>query len=138
MATNPREGYRERIAEGDVVYIVEGENTVGGGELTVKKATVRDAEPHRRYPFVQPWKELTEPPTGVGTMVSLSPRAMFTAQEIARLVRNHEGPLNCDPRHVDELIKDPEAHPELVIILGGAVMDRTIDDELRRPHDIEY
>lgn len=35
-----RQGYRERLSKGDVVYFVEGENIIGGGNLTVKKASV--------------------------------------------------------------------------------------------------
>jgi len=137
-----REGYRHRLAEGDVVYFVEGENSIGAGDLTVKKATVGSTTGpggwERHYPFVNIWDNPSEEPRGAWVSTSRSPRELFTTEEVARVLRDQEGPLASDTRPVDELLVDPIASKELAGALGGAAIQRLAQDELRRPGDPEY
>ena len=137
MATNTREGYRERLSKGDVVYLIDGETVAGTGRPIVKKASVDMLEEGKRYPFVKLWESVDQEPRG-GFVTSRSPRELFTAEEVARLIRQHEGPHGIDDRPIDELVVDAIANQELTAVLGGAAIQRLADDELRRPGDPEY
>lgn len=137
-----RKGYRERLDEGAVVYFVEGVNAVGGGNLSVKKGSVGSIKTpnggDRRYPFVNIWDNPDTPPEGAWVSVSLSPRVLFTAEEVRRILRDQEGPLGFEQRSIDELMIDPALGEELAGVLGGAAIKRLAEDELRRPGDPEY
>ena len=144
MLDTIREGYRSRLHKGDVVYLVEGEGVTGSfsDDLSVKKASVSSMNlpggQERHYPFVALWDEVDQAPEGTSVNVSKSPRELFTAEEVMRVLRQYEGPLGADDRPVDALLADPLANQELAAVLGGAVMQRLADDELRRPGDPEY
>ncbi len=137
-----REGYRQRLTKGDIVYFVEGENSIGAGDLAVKKATVDSTTGpggwKRHYPSVSIWDNPSEEPKGAWVSIARSPRELFTAEEVARVLRDQEGPLASDTRPVDELLVDPIAGKELAGALGGAAITRLAQDELRRPGDPEY
>ena len=137
-----RKGYRERLDEGDVVYFVEGVNAVGGGDLGVKKGSVGSIKTpsggNRHYPFVNIWDSPDKPPKSAWVSVALSPRVLFTAEEVRRILRDQEGPLGFEQRSIDELMIDPSLNEELAGALGGAAIKRLAEDELRQPGDPEY
>lgn len=142
MSDQMRKGYRERLAEGDVVYVAEGEGFHGGPDntLIVKKGTIKQTHynGHRkRYPLVGLWDDFEqEPACYVGA--GFSPRQLFTAQEIARVLRDEQGPIAIDERPLDELLADPVANREVAIALAAETIGRMADDDFRRPHDPEY
>jgi hypothetical protein len=92
----------------------------------------------RHYPFVSLWDSVDKDPKGLGMSVAKSPRELFTENEVMRAIVQHEGPLGIDERPVDALVTDPIARQELTAVLGGIVVDRLAQDELRRPGDPEY
>ena len=132
-----REGYRKRLSEGDIVYFVEGRGETGAGDLVVKKGSIYSAPPHINYPSVSVWDNV-ERRSSCNPTVALSPRSLFTAKEIKRLISQHEGPLGIDERPIDSLVSDPLANLELTAIVGGAAIQRLAEDELRNPRDPEY
>jgi hypothetical protein len=92
-----------------------------------------------RYPSVVYWEDVDIDPAGsVGTVTSRSPRELFTREEVLRIIRQHEGSLGIGSLPIDELLIDPTANQELTAVLGGVVMQRLADDELRNPGDPEY
>lgn len=139
-----RQGYRSRLIEGDVVYFVEGEGITGSrsDRPVVKKAsvssTLSSGGHERHYPIVALWDLPDIDPKGRGVNVSKSPRELFTLEEVQRAIRQLEGPLGIDDRPVDALIIDSLSNQELTAVLGGVVMQRLADDELRNPGDPEY
>jgi hypothetical protein len=144
MANEARQGYRSRLNKGDVVYFVEGEGVMGSpsDRPVVKKASVSSTKLpggyERHYPFVALWNQVDKDPKGLGFNVAKSPRELFTEEEVQRAIRQHEGPLGIDDRPVDALVVDPLANQELTAVLGGVVMQRLAEDELRNPGDPEY
>lgn len=144
MSNNAVEGYRERLTEGTVVYFVEGEGVEGSRNArpVVKKASVTSTKlpggHDRHYPYVAIWDTVENDPQGLGFNTSLSPRELFTKEEVLRSIHQHEGPLNIDDRPIDALVVDPLANQVLTAVLGGVVMQRLAEDELRNPGDPEY
>lgn len=138
-----REGYRERLHEGDIAYIVEGPNPYAPNKErpVVKKITVKDThyEGYRRhYPFITRWSSLQEAPGETGLATSVSPRELFTAAEVARVISKEDGLLGTDSRPIDEIIADPAAMPLLAEALGAAIMTRMTDESMHHRHDPEY
>jgi hypothetical protein len=140
-----REGYRNRLQEDEIVYFVAGDNVIAAkdGPQAVRKGTVNSVsygEYRRRYPYVALWETVDEDPVARGayTCISLSPRELFTSEEVERVRRKDQGPLGMDERAIDEIVADPVTNQELMIALGAAMLDRMAEDELRRPRDPEY
>lgn len=143
MHEKSRAGYRERLTEGDIVYLAEGQGATGSPNqpIAAKKATVLSTHYQgeaRHYPIVLLWDKVDKDPGKNGFASSKSPRELFTEEEIIRTIRDEVGPLGIDNRTVDELIADPVTNRELAIALAAASLRKMADDELRNPGDPEY
>ncbi|QQS18409.1 hypothetical protein IPL68_07530 [Candidatus Saccharibacteria bacterium] len=144
MTEKEREGYRSRLNVGDIVYFVEGKGVTGSPRdpLVVKKASVSattlKGDSVRHYPLVALWDQVDIDPKGLGYNVAKSPRELFTPEEVLRAIRKQDGPLEIDDRPVDALIVDPITNGDLTAVLGGVIMHRLLDDELRNSGDPEY
>lgn len=137
-----REGYRRRLRNGDIVYFVEGESILGLGQLIVKKASVTSVEladgGERYYPVVTLWETVDSNPNEAGVSVLKSPRELFTPKEVVRALVNDGGPLGVDERPIDILLTETLTNQELAAVLGGIVIARLAQDELRNPRNPEY
>ena len=131
--------YRNRIKEGQVVYFAEPNNVLGRKvpdfTLTVRKATVINAEEGRRYPAVLRWNDASSDPKGTGISVTKSPRELFTEEELKSLTVEKKEFQN---RGIDNLIGDVVSNRWLAHILSETARERLGDDFKRKPNDPEY
>lgn len=127
--------YRERLKTGGTVYLIDGEDAMGGGTLTIKKGTL-DASDEKRYPTVMLWTTLN---SGEGvTGLTKSPRELFTADEVIETIEARDpSVLPVSPDLLDTLLEDSICRRDVVAVLGQEVIARLADDELAHPGDPE-
>ncbi|NTW61900.1 hypothetical protein HGB25_00575 [Candidatus Saccharibacteria bacterium] len=126
MNTDPekiKQGYRNRLHVGDVVYLVDESNHKNDSELVVKKATVARAGLLAK-PVIRYWPyNKTEPPQH-GVETHRDPKQLFTEPEVRRVISQSDSFLNADWLQIDELAKSRKTKSELAVLLGGATLAR--------------
>lgn len=125
--------YRERIKTGQIVYFVEPNNALGARSpdftLTVRKATVTQAEPGRNYPIVAIWQDLNSDPKGMGTSVAKYPWDLFTVEELQPVILVGK---RTSGKSIDDLVKDAASNRRLAYSLSEIVRQRLKDDSKRQ------
>jgi hypothetical protein len=140
MSESQRTGYRSRLEVGQTVFLAEGINPYKPeeGELRVKKATVHEDCKDRRYAVIQRWDDPDTSPGNFGLLTTISPRALFTENELRRAIASREEVAHLGELSTNALLTDTVTNAELAVVLGQATIGRMADDLVRRPHDPEY
>ena len=137
MSNDPEKikaGYRDRLREGQTVYLVDGIDEDSAG-LTVYRAVVVKAGQLAR-PVIRPWSYRQANPPRFGNEVMRNPRQLFTEAEVERAMYQSDGYLNTEKSIVDEVVNSAGCE-ELAIVLGGITLARMVDvvldmDDVRR------
>jgi hypothetical protein len=138
MNTLELTGYKNRLVEGGIVYVVEQEENdeildATDFPLTVRKATIIDNSPERVYPILSLWSLTSVKPSSIGIIRTKDPHAIFTPEEVKRAVNAYDDLTDLDHKNVDELIAEPYKNRQLAGVLGESVIRRTADNWLSDP-----
>ena len=137
------EDYRNRLRPGEVVYYVgeeSGHYGKPGDKLIARKGSIDEhpanSGPLRQYPVVRVWREPTIKPVHANT-VPLSPRILFTAKEVGKIMRNNIELAHLVNEPLDGLLDDPDVNFELTVALGVEAMERFNYDGTVDPNNLE-
>ncbi len=120
--------YDDRLATGDVVYLVEGHDPhrPDQGRLLTKKATViQDCQNGAHYVVVKRWVNLYSPPVRAGISTVFDASELFTESEVADEIESRQ----ATHEHLGEMslrsiLMDVSTNRELAELLQAAIQDR--------------
>ena len=113
-------------SQGDVVYLLDGEDIIGNGPTVVKKGHVVFAEPRVKHPHVVLWEDPDVDPGNMGTTVIRASSLLFTTEQVAAALIDYAHPLSTDDRRIDEIVRDPSFNLQLVPVLAQAIAARRL------------